>query len=297
VNVARRVLIGLQAAGVERVWYLPDRHALVAHAAEGLANIELIGAVPTPTDTPEDTLRATSAMVEAGARVLITHGGDGTNRLVAQRAGDVPILPLAAGTNNVFPLSSEATAAGFAAGVLATGLVGDGCSYRHKRIRARVDEQEELALVDAAVLRDETVGSRAVWEPDRVIACMVTRATPGAVGLSGLAGALVTVSPVEPAGAYVEMGAGTRILALVAPGRLAYAQVRSVRKLAMGDAVTVGPVRGIVTLDGERHLPLREQRVTLKLEADGPRVVDVAATLAQAQRRGAFRVDQSLSTG
>jgi predicted polyphosphate/ATP-dependent NAD kinase len=188
VTVARRVLIGLQAAGVERVWYLPDRHALVEHAADGVSNIELIRAIETATDTPEDTLRATSAMVEAGARVLITHGGDGTNRLVALRARDVSILPLAAGTNNVFPLSTEATAAGFAAGVLASGLVGDGCIYRHKRISACVDEQEEYALVDAAVLRDETVGSRAVWEPDRVIACMVTRATPGAVGLSGLAG-------------------------------------------------------------------------------------------------------------
>jgi hypothetical protein len=64
----------------------------------------------------------------------------------------------------------------------------------------------------------------------------------------------------------------------------------------VGDAVTLGPVRGILTLDGERHLPLREQRVTLKLEADGPRVVDVAATLAEAMRRGAFRVDQPHST-
>jgi predicted polyphosphate/ATP-dependent NAD kinase len=292
VNVARRVLIGLQAAGVERVWYLPDRHALVAHASEGVANIDLISAIPTATETPDDTLRATSAMVEAGARVLITHGGDGTNRLVALRAADVPILPLAAGTNNVFPLSTEATAAGFAAGVLATGLVGDGCTYRHKRIRACIDEQEEFALVDAAVLRDETVGSRAVWEPDHVIACMVTRASPGAVGLSGLAGALVSVSPIEPAGAYVEMGAGTEILALIAPGKLARAEVGSLQVLKVGDAVTLGPVRGTLTLDGERHLPLREQRVTLKLEADGPRVVDVAATLAQAQRCGAFRVGQ-----
>jgi predicted polyphosphate/ATP-dependent NAD kinase len=290
VNVARRVLIGLQAAGVERVWYLPDRHALVAHAAEGIANIDIISAISTATDTPEDTLRATSAMVDAGASVLITHGGDGTNRLVALRSGHVPILPLAAGTNNVFPLSTEATAAGFAAGVLATGLVGDGCIYQHKRIRACVDEQEEFALVDAAVLRDDTVGSRAVWEPDRIIACMVTRATPGAVGLSGLAGALVSVSPIEPAGAYVEMGTGTEILALIAPGRLAHAEIGAVRTLKVGDAVMLGPARGILALDGERHLPLREQRVTLKLEADGPFVVDVAATLAQAQRRGAFRL-------
>ena len=45
--------------------------------------------------------------------VLITHGGDGTNRLVALDAREVPILPIAAGTNNVFPAPVEATAAGF----------------------------------------------------------------------------------------------------------------------------------------------------------------------------------------
>jgi len=278
------------------VWYLPDRHALIAHAAEGVPDIDLVCAIPTATDTPEDTLRATSVMVNAGARVLITHGGDGTNRLVALRAGNVPLLPLAAGTNNVFPLSIEATAAGFAAGVIATGLVDDSCTYQHKRICVCVDEQEEYALVDAAVLSDETVGSRAVWEAERVVACMVTRAAPGAVGLSGLAGALVTVPPSGPGGAYLEMGAGIDILALIAPGKPAHAAVRSVRRLVVGDSVTLGPVRGILTLDGERHLPLRNQRVTLTLQADGPRVVDVAASLAQAQRRGAFRVALPRST-
>jgi predicted polyphosphate/ATP-dependent NAD kinase len=290
VNVARRVLTGLRGAGIHRVWYLPDRHALVAHAAESVPDLDLVSAIPASTDTPEDTLRATSAMVEAGARVLITHGGDGTNRLVAMRSGDVPLVPLAAGTNNVFPFSIEATAAGFAAGVLAGGLVGEGCTYRHKRIRVRIGEREEYALVDAAVLRDEMVGSRAVWEPERVIACMVTRAAPGAVGLSGLAGALLGVSPIEPVGAYVEMGSGTRILALIAPGLVAQTEVRSVQLLAVGDSVTIGPVRGTLSLDGERQLPLSDQRATLMLQADGPRVVDVPATLALAQRAGAFRV-------
>jgi predicted polyphosphate/ATP-dependent NAD kinase len=273
---------------VRQVWYLPDRHDLLARAAESVPDVELIAALQQASDTPEDTLRATQVMVDAGVRVLVTHGGDGTNRLVAMRSGDVPLLPIAAGTNNVFPYAVEATAAGFAAGVMAFSQAPDSCVQRHKRIRVQVDGREGFAVVDAAVLRDEAVGSRAVWDAERVVACMLTRAAPGAVGLSGLAGGLVTVHPTDPLGAYVEMGSGTRILVLIAPGRTATTELRSVRTVGVGESVELGPLNGTVALDGERELPVRDQRVRLTLQASGPRVVDIAAVLAWAQRTNAF---------
>jgi predicted polyphosphate/ATP-dependent NAD kinase len=288
INVGRRLLVGLHAAGLRQVWYLPDRHDLLARAAESVPGVELIAALQQVSDTPEDTLRATQVMVDAGVRVLVTHGGDGTNRLVAMRAGDVPLLPIAAGTNNVFPYAVEATTAGFAAGVLAVARAPDGCVQRHKRIRVQVDGREGFAVVDAAVLRDEAVGSRAVWDAERVVACMLTRAAPGAVGLSGLAGGLMTVQPTDPMGAYVEIGTGTRILVLIAPGRCTTTEIRSVRSVAVGECVEVGPLSGTVALDGERELAVRDQLVRLTLEASGPWVVDVAAVLAWAQRNGAF---------
>ncbi len=289
VNVARRVLVGLYAAGIRRAWYLPDRYQLIEHAGESVPEVQLVPALQTSSDTPEDTLRATEAMLQAGVKVLVTHGGDGTNRLVATRAADIPILPLPAGTNNVFPCIAEPTAAGFAAGVLASGSPPDTCVQRHKCIRVQIDGRADLALVDAAILRDQTVGSRAVWDAERVVACMVTRAAPGAVGLSGLAGALVTILPTEPLGAWVEMGAGTRVVALIAPGRATTAEIRCLRKVAVGETVEIGPLSGSVTLDGERQLLLREQKVSLSVDDNGPLVADVAATLAWAQASGAFR--------
>jgi predicted polyphosphate/ATP-dependent NAD kinase len=289
-NVARRVLVGLHAAGIRRVWYLPDRYQLIEHAAESVPEIDLVPALATATDTPEDTLRATEAMVQAGVKVLVTHGGDGTNRLVAAAAAEVPILPLAAGTNNVFPGMVEATSAGFAAGVLAAGAPSGECVQRHKCIRVEIDDWADLALVDAAVLRDETVGSRAVWDPDRVVACMVTRAVPGAVGLSGLAGALVNILPTEPRGAWVELGAGTRIVALIAPGRATTTEVRAIRTVGVGQKIETGPISGTITLDGERQRTVRGEIVCFTLENSGPWVVDVSATLAWAQAIGAFRV-------
>ena len=55
-------------------------------------------------------------MREAGCGALVVLGGDGTQRAVAKAWRDAPLVPLSTGTNNVFPLHVEATAAGLAAG-------------------------------------------------------------------------------------------------------------------------------------------------------------------------------------
>jgi predicted polyphosphate/ATP-dependent NAD kinase len=293
-NVVRRVLAGLRAAGVAEVMYMPDRYGLVARAAEDLPDLVVTPATQVCSDTPEDTLRATEAMVQANVRVLITHGGDGTNRLVAVGAGDVPILPIAAGTNNVFPTPVEATAAGFAAGVLsrhpAEEAVVEGCLSRHKRICVTVGDTRDIALVDAAATTDAAVASRAVWDPRRLTAFMVTRASPGTVGLAGLAGALVNIDPTEPRGAFIEMGLGTNVVAFMAPGLVVMADIRSVAEVQVGSSIQLESLTGVITLDGERSLVAREQKVHFALEADGPWVVETAAALRWAQRLGAFQM-------
>jgi predicted polyphosphate/ATP-dependent NAD kinase len=295
--IVRRVLAGLRAAGVNEVLYMPDRYRLVARAAEEVPGIQVTTALPECTDTPDDTLAATRAMVRARVRVLITHGGDGTNRLVALGSDDVPVLPIAAGTNNVFPTPVEATAAGFAAGVLsrhpAEAAVAAGCVSRHKRIRVTVGDGCDFALVDAAVTTDLAVASRAVWDAQRITGFMVTRASPGNVGLAGVAGALVNIDATDQRGAFIEMGPGTSVLALMAPGLVVTADVRSATVVRVGSVIELGPLTGVITLDGERTLVAREHTVQFGLEADGPWVVDPAAALHWAQQLGAFNPGQS----
>jgi len=293
-NVVRRVLAGLRAAGIREVLYMPDRYGLVACAAEDLPDLRVTPTSPACSDSPDDTLRATAAMVHANVRVLITHGGDGTNRLVALAAGEVPILPIAAGTNNVFPAPVEATGAGFVAGVLSRyptdDIVREPWLNRHKRICVTVGDVRDMALVDAAVTTDLAVASRAVWDPARLTAFMVTRASAGSVGLAGLAGACVSIDPSEPRGAFIEVGPGTRVLAFMAPGLVVTADIRSVREVDVESSIQIGPVTGVVTLDGERSLVARDQPVGFALQADGPWVVETAAALRWAQRLGAFRI-------
>jgi hypothetical protein len=159
---------------------------------------------------------------------------------------------------------------------------------RHKRIRVTVGDRCDFALVDAAVTTDSAVASRAVWDAQRITAFMVTRASPGNVGLAGVAGALVDIEPTEPRGAFLEMGAGTSVLALIAPGLIVTTDVRSVIDVPVGSSIELGPLTGVVTLDGERTLTAHDEVVWFALEAGGPWVVDTPAALRWAQQLKAF---------
>ena len=91
-------------------------------------------------DGPADTVRGAAQMAAAGAGAIVVLGGDGTQRLVAGACGDVPIMPLSTGTNNVFPESREATIAGLAAGLVATGKIPAAeAVVRNKILRLQID--------------------------------------------------------------------------------------------------------------------------------------------------------------
>jgi predicted polyphosphate/ATP-dependent NAD kinase len=91
-----------------------------------------------PEDSPADTLEAVRRMVAEGVGAIMVLGGDGTNRLAASAAGETPLVSLSTGTNNVFPAMREATIAGLAAGLIATGRVPvDDACYRNKVLRLR----------------------------------------------------------------------------------------------------------------------------------------------------------------
>jgi len=104
VNIVRRVLRGIDVLGVERVLIMPDPYGIGHFAMDRLS-------IATPVDllemevfsTPNDSRRAAARMCEMGATCLVVLGGDGTNRMVAQVSGDVPVLPISTGTNNVWP--------------------------------------------------------------------------------------------------------------------------------------------------------------------------------------------------
>lgn len=291
-TIVRCLLGGLRASGVSEVLYMPDAYGIVARAAEESPGIALTPALESAGNSPADTTRAARAMVAAGVGAIITLGGDGTNRLVTVGSGETPLLPIPGGTNNAFADPVEPTAVGMAAGFVTRlgfrGALRRGCIRRRKRIIVSVGGWSDIALIDAVLASDSAVGARAVWDPGHVRMLMVTRAEPGALGLSGLVAAIRPVGAFEPRGAHVEMGSGTTVSALLTPGIVALADVRSVRDVEIGASVVSGPVSGTISLDGERTFELQRGTVQMTIDAGGPWVVDVPRVLRRGQRDGFF---------
>ncbi|MGI8927116.1 MAG: NAD(+)/NADH kinase [Tepidiformaceae bacterium] len=295
-NIVRRAVLGAVAAGASEFLYLHDGHALVAAAIEGLDADAVFTEVDSPaTSSALDSIRAAERMREARCGVVITLGGDGTNRAVALGWRDAPLVAISTGTNNVFPTMIEATVAGAAAGLVASGAVAlEDAAHRVKVVRVTIEgERDDLALIDAALLAEPFVGARAIWDPSVLRTIVLTRAEPAAVGLSAVGGLLHPLGDREDGGLLLQVGeGGAPLLAPIAPGLFVPVPVREARPLAFDEAVEVsGP--GIVALDGERERRLRPgQRASFRVERSGPWLVDIARAMKLTACRGLFRRDK-----
>ena len=293
-NIVGRLLLSLEAVGVERAWIMPDSFGIGLRALEDVRlNTLQVTLLDLPvTHTSVDTERAARLLVDAGVGCIITLGGDGTNRLVARVSGDVPLMAVSTGTNNVFPSMVEGTLAGLAAGLVARGLADDAVERVACLEIHRPDGGSDIALVDAAVYDERFVGARAVWDSTRILEVVLARIEPGSIGLSSI-GAHLGVHTPAGCGLYVRVGEGGQsVLAPLAPGLLASVAVAEYRVLGAGDTVNVCQPRPCtLALDGEREVALPGgSDVCIRLNADGPRVVDVKRAIALAARTGFFVV-------
>jgi predicted polyphosphate/ATP-dependent NAD kinase len=294
VNIVRRVLLGLAATRVEQVLFMPDPFGIVRRALRHLSGAPPTEPLELDVNGDESDSTCAAALLRAlGVGCIVTLGGDGTNRAVARGCGDVPIVAISTGTNNVFPQLMEGTVAGLAAGVVASGRLAPeevarpSLCLQVERDGVNVD----LALIDVAVSTDRFVGARAVWDVDSIRMVISTRAACDAIGLSAIGGFIPGIRLNPRQGLVVELGeGGRRTLAPVAPGLVTAVGVSAHRRLQIGDSVIVdGPA--MLALDGERTLVLRRgENFHVLLSEDGPRVVDVLAAIRLAADCGFFEV-------
>jgi predicted polyphosphate/ATP-dependent NAD kinase len=290
-NIVARVLVALETVGVERVEIMPDRFGIGGRALDMLAERPIAQAsrlIDMPaTWSADDTLHAANALRESGAGCIVVLGGDGTCRLVAKACGDVPLMPISTGTNNVVPDFVEGTIAGLAAGFVALHPERrEALCWQHKRLIVYVDGREvDVALVDVALVDQAFTGAKAVWDVGALRQLFVTRAHPTRIGLSSVLGHIHPVAVDAPHGAVAELnnGSGQRVLAPVVPGGFARIAVSALRVLQAGERVRVEPIRpAILALDGEREIVLRPgSAAEVALDRAGPWMVDVERTLAQ----------------
>ena len=296
VNSLRRVMAGLAAAGVTEVLSMADRGGITAglarlverESAAGWPKLRFVDQMVT--QTPVDTTNATMAMVETGVGAIVVLGGDGTNGIVAESCGDIPLVSISTGTNNAFPRPVEPTVAGLAAGLVAIdGATLEAGTYRAKKLVLECGQQREEALVDVAITSDDLVGSGAVWEADSISELFLAFAEPDAIGLSAIGGHIRPTGRQHEHGLALRLGrpADRLVTAPIAPGLLSTIGVKAAVALEVGSSQPVHMSAGVIAIDGERRVRFGpETRPTVTLRADGPRVVDVKATLAYAATSG-----------
>ena len=296
-NQLRRIIMGIDATGVDHILIMPDYYGLGQRALEGIGGKKLnadVSIINMPiTYTSEDSTRAAELMVEHDVGCIVTLGGDGTNRDVAKKSGNTPLVPISTGTNNVFPMMVEGTTAGMAAGITARKLVdGEDVIKTHKRLTVIQNGHEiDMALIDAVVLNQLFVGARAIWELPEIKQIVCTRAEPTNMGMTAIGGNLCPIGPDDARGMYLRLGnSHLKVRAAVLPGVVREVGVAEWKLLAPGDEVTVKHKPSVIALDGERELTVKHtDQVKIRLQQDGPSVVDIEKTIRTAVEQGFFK--------
>ena len=301
-SMVLRIIRAVGALGVERVLLSTDAFGIAAgvlrevhrlraappSARVLLPEIEFL-TLPRPTGSATDTTEYARMIARRCSAAVVLLGGDGTMRAAAPALGETPMLALSTGTNNAFPIMLEATVAGMALGLIATGRAHAPVT-RAKVLHvdvARADgtRRHEIALVDVCVNTISEVGSRALWKTDTLRELYCTFAEPDAIGLSSIPGRIMPTGRTAPHGVAVRIGrtdsSPRTVLAPIAPGLLESVSVDGCEPLQPAVTRRVGLARGTLAFDGERELEFGPgDRIGVTLAADGPRVIDVRAVLS-----------------
>ena len=283
-----------------QIRYLNDGHGIVRTALASLAPClqqQHCAVVDAHTASAADTTAAARALQDLNVPVVLTLGGDGTNRAFALGWQAAPLIAISTGTNNVFPMLVEATVAGAAAGLIASGAVAASeVATQQKVITVEIEnEAPDLALIDAVMVAERFIGARALLAPEQLRVAVLTRADPAAVGITAIGGLINPVGRDDDAGLQIDFGEGSSVLAPIAPGLYRPIGVTGHHKLALEESVVVkGP--GVLAFDGERERVLRPgQRATLTISRSGPLLLDIQSTLHLAVSRGCFLADEQES--
>lgn len=295
VNILRRILSGIAYLGGHDVYLMPDRYQLGRRTLQGVeaaaARRAKVYDMPI-TDTQDDTTRFVRAMVEeVKVDAVVVLGGDGTSRAAAKAIGDVPMIPVSTGTNNVYPAMQEGTAISMAAAAIAGGRVSrDECGARGKRIEIEVGtDKRDIALIDAVFSTLPYTGAKALLHQEDIDSILVTQCHPASIGFSALAGCVRMVSPQAQEGFFLKPDwSGRQYAAAISAGMFVRFSAQQSYPVALNETLTLQKsYDGTIAVDGERELTFRAgEDITLTIKRQGPRKVDVLKTVELAASRG-----------
>ncbi len=308
-NIVLRVLSCLKSCGVSKVVMMPENGGIRHHVRRGIDRAENQGHEQFPvlehldykiSGRVDDTIKAARLMQEMGVAAIVVLGGDGTHRAVISACGDVPISGISTGTNNAFPEAREPTITGLAVGLAVSGRIPARTAFiPNKKLVVSINGQEDIALVDVAVVTERYVGARALWRTETFRELFVTFADPEVIGMSAIAGLLKPVSRLDSHGLHVKLApeddAAIVLDTPIAPGYMRGIGIKSFRTMSAGKKYRPGISGGSIALDGEREWSFSEgDDVTVELVQDAFKTVNVSACMRYAAKHGLMRKTKHL---
>jgi len=291
VNIVKRLLLAMDSLGVEEVIAMPDDFRIGPRAADDLeVDLAIRYLDIMVTRTQDDSVQAARMMAEMDVACIITLGGDGTNRAVAKACGDVRCCRSLRGR----------TTSSFHGG----GYPGGHCRRRHRpqfaRARAgrgRAPVSRSIAATNSSISPSwiSSFPGRVSSVPARSGRIHHLRAFPhragaranrflirGGVPASPAAGLRRGVAHCHRRGIAAGHGADRAGVDLFASHRLPHT-------FTSDEAVPIARTPSMIALDGEREISVRSgDTLTVRLNCEGPWVVDIEGVLQEACRRGLF---------
>ncbi|NIA10277.1 MAG: ATP-NAD kinase [Nitrospiraceae bacterium] len=275
-NIVKRIVrAALSISDIEFV-FMPDSFGFGNYLKEEFP--DNISVIDFETNGESDTVKATKIMNKMGVCCIVVLGGDGTNRLVAKASGETPIVPVSTGTNNAFPYFYEGTIVGTALSAFANdSKIAKNCISREKRIEILRDSKPyDIALVDVAVIENDFVGSKAIWNITNIKKVFISFGEPQNTGLSSIFGFSMPVFRKEDAGAFCKIGKGEHsVIAPIMPGKLFKIPIESMEKVEFYKEVPIEYKHAVLALDGERNIYMNNGKFSIRITRKGPVVIDI----------------------
>lgn len=305
--ILKRVVSGLVASKVDNVYLLKDAGTLGQSVLEekdsfleNTENTTLHLLDINANGTTEDSIKSANLMKKMKLDVIIALGGDGTSRAVSKGCGNIPLIPLSTGTNNVFPQNIEGTIAGLAAGFYAKDpeFYSSHVSRTKSFSLSFESGKKEKALVDIALVRESYAGAKAVWDISKIEFLAFTCCIPGSLGLSSIGCSFVAISPEDDEGLLLKLSNkktkhGKIVMSPIAPGLIVPVNVSSYEKIKMKEPFEYRTSSdSVLAFDGEREVVLKKgESFSIMMNYKGPKVLEVYEIMRNAAERGDFELE------
>ena len=290
VRIVQQIILSACTMGIKRIYYMPEYYGIFVTAYQEISfsqqdiikDLEIIPTHHSIIGNQTDTIYATKVMRDEGVGCILTLGGDGTNRVVAKHCGDIPLIPISTGTNNVFPIDVQGTTAGAAAGFVKPS----------KRIEIWSEgELLDIALIDAVIIDDMKTESRAMFDTQDFKQVFLTSCTLGSIGISSMGAALQEIEKSDSSAMYIAFNndSDQYIHFPIVPGVYTTSGYSDWRILALEEMVQVSTVPCVIAVDGEKDIHIKPGTpLEVKVTWNGPKLVDTQAVLKEAANNHLF---------